>query len=500
MKKLILILLLPVLMPAQTHQIGMYFQSWTYNSNIPASRIQNMNIDGLTYIIHIAGEGGTDYKATSPYWPGDSTVIQHGKADNATTDEIIDTLIATAHAHGAKALITLGCPFGSAGDEVAGDSTKTQTMVNSIVAFAKYHGYDGVELDWEEYDATAASMARLVRLLRQRLDLIYGDDVAWLTSAEFHGSAENFPGWMADYFTYFGMQCYDLTSNNDNLIGFNAPLYPPGRNTSYSLWEWQDSWAGWWNNTDDVNDWPTAHGGPRQFIAAGWPAEKLIIGCSQAGYVYNRDVNAAITVGNSATGTNRYQANQNLARLAVLYGGTRVWEDTAKVPYIYGRATQAFGDAYNGAQENGQYFYITYDDSASYWWKIKMVKDSGYAGIFMYDADIDWNGTSYLTMAQHAVTMFANEAGEDSYSITSTTLAGGTVGVSYSQQIVFTSPVTADVRVYVRGLPDGLWVNYLGLIQGVPTKAGVFTATYELRARFSRVRQTTGAISITIGS
>jgi hypothetical protein len=90
------------------------------------------------------------------------------------------------------------------------------------------------------------------------------------------------------------------------------------------------------------------------------------------------------------------------------------------------------------------------------------------------------------------------EVNYSTYDIADATLTAGTVGVAYSQQIAFSSPVTADVRVYIRGIPPGLRLDYTGLLSGTPTQAGTFTATYELRQRFSRVRQTTGAITITV--
>jgi GH18 family chitinase len=397
-----LLILLSTLSHAQ-YQIGMYYQSWDYTNNPPKGQIQNMNLKGLTYVVHIAGGGGTDFKTTSPYFPGDSNAILHNSINNVVTDDISTKLTTSVHTVGAKALLCLGCPNGVDGSIILSDSVKTQTMVNAAVAFAKYHNYDGLDIDWEDYNPVASQLAMFVRILRRTLDANYGPGIAWLTCAQMHGEASMFPSWMQNYFTYFGIQSYDLTNNNDNVTGYNDPIYPPSKATSSSLWGWQDSWYGVWNAYGDA---PIPHGGPRQYIAAGWNPNKLIIGASQAGYLYEN----ATAPGQSQSGLNRRQINYNFARLAQINGGKRTYDTTSKVPWIGGTATTNFGDDwYDGNTTKGTKFYITYDDTISYQAKVAYIKANSYAGMFMYEAGIDWDGTNYLTLVQSAVRAFKNQ-------------------------------------------------------------------------------------------
>jgi hypothetical protein len=88
----------------------------------------------------------------------------------------------------------------------------------------------------------------------------------------------------------------------------------------------------------------------------------------------------------------------------------------------------------------------------------------------------------------------------DPYAITSATMDEGTVGVAYADTLVGTSPVTADYRILIRGLPPGLWLKWDGVIQGTPTTAGTYTPWVRIQARNTRAKQAWKQISITINA
>lgn len=116
-------------------------------------------------------------------------------------------------------------------------------------------------------------------------------------------------------------------------------------------------------------------------IAEGWPANKLGMGVPFLGFVY-ADRSEPGQFRNCVSP--HYVSAVDIVR-ALQSGGVRHWEDSAKVPWIGGIATQEIG----WMVKAGEQFYITYDDTASLRLKVDWAKKVGLGGVMIYDL---WEG------------------------------------------------------------------------------------------------------------
>jgi hypothetical protein len=85
------------------------------------------------------------------------------------------------------------------------------------------------------------------------------------------------------------------------------------------------------------------------------------------------------------------------------------------------------------------------------------------------------NGTSF-TGSSFSITVAAAPVAP---TITTASLVGGTVGLSYRQTLAATGDTPITWSVTPGSLPDGLTLSSTGTISGTPTAAGVFTFTVE---------------------
>jgi lysophospholipase L1-like esterase len=487
---------------------------------------------GVDVIVHF--DNGNVNTNASPYWAyinqgnafADSVHLFEGTNHNYA---FVDSLTTIGHRNNAAVVMTIQAVVTDSMNYVMADSTRTETFCVAVAQWCERNDYDGVDLNYEGTATTRANMSRFIRRMRIALDANLTTFDASLKRAWFSITGP------PQHFGAIGTGIWQSTDTTQ-VDMFNVEV-------GVSIWEF--SFGGhiysWFNiavrnstgggssafaqaNSENLetlsDDSPWYAGTPtgiRRPVYYGFDKSHLSPAFELGGMHVWTGIDSA---GAEMPTPYTFAADVSRGRLQNLLanGGTWKWDSHYQAAYVSGTASAHITDPH---VESGVKFYCPAADSQNTWYATTWLLQNGYGGIAPFSVTQDFDSSvaegaswsdawkrlpAHSGIVQAVLDFNGGTVEEDttepatSYSITSTTLAGGTVGVAYSQQIVFTSPVTADVRVYIRGLPDGLWVNYLGLIQGVPTKAGTFTATYELRQRFSRTRQTTGAISITIGS
>ena len=149
--------------------VGAYYMSY--------SRIRPNNIDwnGITHVYHLGEGEKTGFVTSGPtYWqltnsPADSALFFTNDG-NFHGVNVVKELISTVHAKSGKVLLSTGTPFGTNRKAFLIDSTILQAAVNTIVAFAKRWGYDGIDVDWESLDKTKPLVSQLTRMFRTALN------------------------------------------------------------------------------------------------------------------------------------------------------------------------------------------------------------------------------------------------------------------------------------------------------------------------------------------
>ena len=256
-------------------------------------------------------------------------------------------------------------------DTALTDSSR-HTFARSVVALLKQYDLDGVDLDWEypgqgvagiKYrDADKRNFTLLLRILREELD---ADEAAPVRAGKRHylltiAAADR------DYFDYVEMNklhvyldwinemAYDFFNSLTPTTGHHAALYR------------SDS-AGPTDRTGDA--------AVRQYLAAGVPASKIVLGVP----FYGRGF-AGVTPQNNGL-YQRYEQSKDFDSYAQLVesfidkqGFVRYWDARAHSPYLWNSASRSF---------------ITYEDPQSLAIKRCYVRDMHLGGMMFWELSLD---------------------------------------------------------------------------------------------------------------
>ena len=185
----LLILLAPQGAYAQQWSLG-YWTPWG-NPGIPPSAIE---WGGLTHVVHA--------------W---ALVRPDGSLDLETQRVSSDApvLIANAHAKGVKAILGVGQPYwmGQTTNFQTAITSNRAALVNNIINIVTAYGFDGVDLDWEPFNATVngTAMQNFAADLRSRLGTARTLSAAAIVT--------DYPYWgsVHTYFDRIGVMTYDMT-------------------------------------------------------------------------------------------------------------------------------------------------------------------------------------------------------------------------------------------------------------------------------------------------
>lgn len=269
--------------------------------------------------------------------------------------ELARSLVAAAHAHGRKALASVG-GGGTRADFVAAASEPNRArLVAAMLGLMDTYGYDGIDLDWEPVEsADGPALLDVVRQLR----------------AARPGAVLTMP----------------IDSVNSNLGGDYAPLvavepYLDQLNVmSYGMAGVYDGWTSWHSSALYHEDRATPmsiDGCVKAYVGAGIPRKKLGVGTGFFGLCYSPPVSGPL----QELGGADIIAGDGAMSYAHIVGAyvekapsARKWDARAHVPYL------SFG-APTGLEKCQ---YVTYEDPESIADKGAYVREHGLGGAMVW--------------------------------------------------------------------------------------------------------------------
>lgn len=340
-----------------------YYAGWAgYSGYTPA----NIPAGEVTHVTYAFANIGSDLKIAL----GDSAI------DPSNFTRLNDM----KKAHPAvKTLISVGgwTWSGRFSDVALTDASRT-AFADSIVAFIKKYGFDGVDIDWEYPGGGGLSgnvsrpedktnFTLLMAKLREKLDVQGNLDSAHylLTFAGAAGTSYANSvelSKLAGYVDYATVMTYDMHGAwVGSYTDFNAPLYTPsGTSPNY---KWSDNAA--------IQLW----------IGKGFPANKITMGVPFYGIRFTGVKNANNGLFQSFTGGGSIPYDQIVSTYLNSSAYVRRYHSEARVPWLFNGST-----------------FISYDDPQSIAEKAAYIKSSGIAGAAIWELSENADGTLLGTL------------------------------------------------------------------------------------------------------
>ena len=334
-----------------------YYASWAaYSGYTPASIPEQ-----VTHVTYAFANIGADLKIAM----GDPTI-------DPANFEKLKTL--KQQRPDLKTLISIGGWSWSDkfSDAALTDASRT-AFADSVVAFVKQYGFDGVDIDWEypvggglsgntARPADKANFTLLMAKLREKLDALGAQDARHYLLA-FAGASGTFYtentelSKLAGYVDFATVMTYDMHGAWPNsYTDFNAPLYTPSENTPQYKWSCNAAVKLW---TDK-----------------GFPKTKIVMGIPFYGIKFNSVTN---------TGRGLYQP---------FASGSSIPYDKIVSTYLSNPAYTRYEhlDALVPWLFNGSTF-ISYDDARSVAAKAAYIDDTGLGGAAIWELSQNADGT-----------------------------------------------------------------------------------------------------------
>jgi chitinase len=267
---------------------------------------------------------------------------------------------------------------------LAADATLRAGFAEDAVAYARTHGFDGVDIDWEYPGNTALGgrsedTENFTALLSDLRDAVTaeaassGKDPLLLTIATAAGDTNYAPYELDKIHThvdFINLMSYDFHGSWDATTGSNTPLMADSTASGNFYIDYA------------VSD----------YLDAGIPSEKLVLGFATYGRSWSGA--SASTPGSSASGAGAAGSCTATAGFLAYYevmdlldaGWTRGWDSTTATPYAY--------------DSTGQW--VSYDDAESFAAKLDYVDDKKLGGAMVWAADLDDFNGSYPLITQLA--------------------------------------------------------------------------------------------------
>jgi chitinase len=311
-----------------------YYASWQPTS-YPVSEIE---WSGLTHV------------AMAFYTPQpDGSLSLLGGNPALATD-----LVTAAHAHGVKAIASIGGSDSEASFQQATASGTMTSFVNSLLGLMSSVGYDGIDIDWEPLDVA---------------DERFVIDIATRIRVAKSGAIMTIP-----------IGCVNINLGAD-LSGYPAiaAVYDQLNLMSYGM---GGAWQGWksWHSSPlyqtDSSTPMSVDSTVQLYLAAGVPAAKLGVGIGFFGLCYSSPVTAPDQALNGSTVV-ASDGTMSYANIMSSYhsASARQWDPLARVPYL----------SFSSSHAPDGCTYISYDDEQSIAEKGAYLKSQGLGGVIQWE-------------------------------------------------------------------------------------------------------------------
>jgi chitinase len=253
-------------------------------------------------------------------------------------------------------------------------------FIDSVMEFLSRYDLDGLDIDWEFPGMAGASrrfrsvdgenFTQLLKELRARFDEQTAKThhrlyltIAAAASNEYLAHTEI--GKQQQYLDTVNLMAYDYVEPGaDKLTGNHAPLFTdPADARNYS-----------------------ADASVRAFIAAGVPAEKIILGVPFYGHAWGNvpDTNHGFLQPGKPV-PNAYATYNAITAKMLEHGYVRYWDSSASVPYLYNPAQKIF---------------VSYEDPESLRAKCHYVLEQKLGGIMYWNHESDTSRVLLGTIVQ----------------------------------------------------------------------------------------------------
>jgi len=308
----------------------------------PSYRASRVPLASLTHVAHAF------------VWPNADATL------NVPEGYLEPDLLSEAHAVGTKVLVSIG-GAGATQDAnfrtIVGSPALIATFASSVAAFVVSHGYDGIDLDWENpHDANdRAGFTTLISTLRAVLPRPKVFTMA-VTGTNWSGQWIDYSAIDSDM-DYYHLMAYDQYGGWAGVSGHNAALLPSSAPDASSN---DQAYVDYLVNT------------------RGLAPSKVVLGVPFYGYRYEGSTALGDDCGGDCSGASQmaYSAITPL----IGNGWTRHWDDAAKVPWL----------THDGASG-----LISYDDAESIDAKVHWaLQTRGLGGVFTWELSQDAAGNA----------------------------------------------------------------------------------------------------------
>jgi predicted membrane protein len=350
---LLLVFLFLGIVPARAQWNTAYYATWnqsaplgggSWNYEVLGESPSQVDWTGITHVVHF---GNGNVVTTAPYslFATDSTEITHGA--NGESHDYQTELITVAHSHGVKVMLSIQAVDPTGLHAALASQATADVFAEWLTLYAKRHGYDGFEIDWEGESPNPTLANRLILTLRAHLNAHYGPTRALILLSPGLGDFSSYTPAICDTAVdQYNIQLYAMmwTPNDNNLTWHETAVYP-GTTT---------------NGTQGALDGLSngSAGYIQQWISGGHDPSKVGMLLPTFGYVIKGADGLFQSTSGGVLGHNgNMTVDQNSFCTGLLkVGGTMTWDAVRQASYISGTANAAYAGPQGGIPSGGKFF------------------------------------------------------------------------------------------------------------------------------------------------
>ena len=339
-----------------------YYGSWAAYSGFTPDKV---SASGLTVLNYAFATIGTDLRIAA----NDSNIDYSNFSKLRALKSAYPSL---------RTVISIGGWDGSQrfSDAALTDASRI-AFADSVIAFIKTNGFDGVDIDWEYPTGGGLStnvfrsvdktnFGLLLKTLRAKLDRQgISDNKHYILSFAGEASGSYAAGIgianIAQYVDYGMIMTYDIHGNWDTYTDFNAPLYiPSGISPQYKT---------------------SVDSAVRSWLNYGFPANKMVMGVPFYGYAYQGVPNGNNGLWQHYTSGAAVGYDTIQSRYAANSSFTKFYDSAAMVPWLFNGST-----------------FVSYDDTSSIRQKAQYAVSKNLLGVGAWELSFDRSGTLLRTV------------------------------------------------------------------------------------------------------